>query len=85
MKQQCSSRAWTRGPASAPGRTPEREPRIDDLTGQAVGSESAACDYRLEADLFGVANTIGELGEGLTVEEIWCVAEVSSSAELIGE
>jgi hypothetical protein len=64
---------------------PEREAGIDDFVRQVVSGESTALDDRVEADLFGVVNAVGEFGEGLTVVEIWRVHDVSGSAESIGE
>ena len=42
-------------------------------------------DDRVEADLLGVANAVGEFGEGLAVVEIRRVHDLSGSAESIGE
>jgi hypothetical protein len=53
--------------------------------GKAVSGKSPALDNCLEADLFGVADAVGEFGEGLTVVEIWGVHDVAGSAEFIGE
>jgi hypothetical protein len=64
---------------------PEREPGIDDFVRQAVSGESGALDDRVEADLLGVANAVGEFGEDLAVVEIRRVHDVSGSAESIGE
>ena len=44
-----------------------------------------ALDDRVEADLLGVVNAVGEVGEGLAVVEIRGVNDVSASAELSGE
>jgi hypothetical protein len=64
---------------------PEREPRIDHVVRQAVSGQSTALDDRVEADLLGVANAVGEFGEGLAVVEIRGVNDVSGGAEFIGE
>ena len=85
MKQQGSFGARTRLGQHLRRHHPEREPRIDDLTGQAVSSEPTALEDGFEADLLRVANAVGELGEGLAVVEIRGVNEVSGSAELVGE
>jgi hypothetical protein len=53
--------------------------------GNPSGGESTALDDRVEADLLGVANAVGELAEGLAVVEIRGVNDVSPSAEFIGE
>jgi hypothetical protein len=85
VKQQGSFGTWTRLGQHLRRQHPEREPGIDDLVRQAVGGESTALDDRVEADLLGVANAVGEFGEGLAFAEIRGVNDVSGSAELIGE
>ena len=67
------------------GSTPSEKPGIDDFVRQAVSGESAALDDRVEAHLFGVANAVFELGEGLAVVKIRHVHDVSGIAESIGE
>jgi hypothetical protein len=52
---------------------------------QAVSGESTALDDRVEADVLGVANAVGQVGEGLTIVEIRGMNDVSGSAEFLGE
>ncbi len=85
MKQQGSLRTGPCLGQHLRGQHPEREPRIDDFVRQAVSGESAALDDRVEADLLGVANAIGEFGKGLAVVEVRGVDDVSGSAEFVGE
>jgi len=61
VEQQGSLGARTRLGQHLRGQHPERKPRIDDLVRQAVGCQSTALDYGVEADLIGAANAVGEL------------------------
>jgi hypothetical protein len=64
---------------------PEREAGVDDFVRQAFSGESAAPDDRVEADLLGVANAVGEFGEGLAGVEIRGMSDVSGSTKFLGE
>ncbi len=63
----------------------QREAGVDDVVRQPVGGELTAFFYRAEAELLGVANAVGEVGERFAVVEIRRVHYVSGSAESIRE
>ena len=50
-----------------------------------LGGESAALHDRVESDLLGVGDALGELGERVAVVEIRRVDDVPGGAELVGE
>ena len=85
MKQQGSLRTGPRLGQHLRRQHPEREAGIDDFGRQAVSGESAALDDRVEADVLGVANAVGEFAEGLAGVEIRGMNDVSGSAEFLGE
>jgi len=64
---------------------PRARTGIDDAVRQAVRGKATALEDRVEADLLGVANAVGEGGEDLALVEIRRVHDVSGSAESIGE
>jgi hypothetical protein len=85
VKEQGSLRAGPCLSQHLSGQNPQREAGIDEAVGQAIGGEAAALNDRAEAGFLRVAHTVGGVGEGLALVEIWSVHDVSRRAKSIGK